>query len=115
LRPSTSTLGGLKRIRHDRNTAIWDMKGGVPFVAYERATAARMAGSAWRSPVTRAGVFRFGQDRLVILYLATQAVRDPTREVRFRSGADLLVEWGRMRDFLIPFVNLSVGRCQESV
>ena len=37
----------------------------------------------------------FGQDRLVILYLATQAVRYQTREVRFRSGAELLVgSWG---------------------
>ncbi len=36
----------------------------------------------------------FGQDRLVVLYLATQAVRYQTREVRFRSGAEMLVEWG---------------------
>jgi CRISPR/Cas system-associated endoribonuclease Cas2 len=36
----------------------------------------------------------FGQDRLLILFLATQAVRFQTREVRFRSGAELLVEWG---------------------
>jgi Plasmid encoded RepA protein len=36
----------------------------------------------------------FGQDRLLILFLATQAVRYQTREVRFRSGAELLVEWG---------------------
>lgn len=52
LRPSTSTLGALKHIRHDRNAAISDMKGLAPFVAYECATAARMAGSAWRPPVT---------------------------------------------------------------
>jgi len=36
----------------------------------------------------------FGQDRLLILFLATQAVRYQTREVRFRSGAELLVECG---------------------
>lgn len=36
----------------------------------------------------------FGQDRLLILFLATQAVRYQTREVRFRSGAELLVDWG---------------------
>jgi hypothetical protein len=36
----------------------------------------------------------FGQDRLLILFLATQAVRHQTREVQFRSGAELLVEWG---------------------
>ena len=36
----------------------------------------------------------FGQDRLLVLFLATQAVRYQTREVRFRSGAELLVEWG---------------------
>jgi hypothetical protein len=36
----------------------------------------------------------FGQDRLLILFLATQAVRYQTREVRFRSGAELLLEWG---------------------
>lgn len=36
----------------------------------------------------------FGQDRLVILYLATQAVRYQTRSVHFRSGAELLNEWG---------------------
>ena len=36
----------------------------------------------------------FGQDRLVLLYLATQAVRFQTRNVHFRSGAELLVEWG---------------------
>ncbi len=36
----------------------------------------------------------FGQDRLVLLYLATQAVRFQTRTVHFRSGAELLVEWG---------------------
>ena len=36
----------------------------------------------------------FGQDRLVLLYLATQAVRNQSREVRFRSGAELLIEWG---------------------
>ena len=33
-------------------------------------------------------------DRLLILFLATQAVRYQTREVRFGSGAELLVEWG---------------------
>jgi hypothetical protein len=36
----------------------------------------------------------FGQDRLVLLYLATQAVRYQTRGLRFRSAAELLVEWG---------------------
>ncbi|MFL6449249.1 MAG: replication protein RepA [Bryobacteraceae bacterium] len=36
----------------------------------------------------------FGQDRLLILFLATQAVRHQTREGRFRSGAELLLEWG---------------------
>jgi hypothetical protein len=36
----------------------------------------------------------FGQDRLVLLYLATQAVRFQTREVWFRSGGELLIEWG---------------------
>jgi hypothetical protein len=36
----------------------------------------------------------FGQDRLLILFLATQAVRYQAREVRFRSGAELLVHWG---------------------
>ncbi len=36
----------------------------------------------------------FGQDRLVILYLATQAVRYQTRNVHFPSGAELLREWG---------------------
>ena len=36
----------------------------------------------------------FGQDRLVILYLATQAVRFQNPEVWFRSGAEILVEFG---------------------
>ena len=36
----------------------------------------------------------FGQDRLVLLYLATQAVRFQSPVVWFRSGAEILVEWG---------------------
>jgi hypothetical protein len=36
----------------------------------------------------------FGQDRLVLLYLATNAIRHKTPTVWFRSGAEILVEWG---------------------
>jgi len=36
----------------------------------------------------------FGQDRLILLYLATQAVRFQSPVVWFRSGAEILVEWG---------------------
>lgn len=36
----------------------------------------------------------FGQDRLVLLHLATMAVRHQSREVCFRSGAEILLEWG---------------------
>jgi hypothetical protein len=36
----------------------------------------------------------FGQDRLVLLWLATQAVRNRTPVVRFGSAAEILVEWG---------------------
>ena len=36
----------------------------------------------------------YGQDRLVLLYLATNAVRYKNPTVWFRSGAEILVEWG---------------------
>jgi hypothetical protein len=36
----------------------------------------------------------FGQDRLVLLWLATQAVRNRTPVVRFGSAAEILIEWG---------------------
>ena len=36
----------------------------------------------------------YGQDRLVLLWLATQAVRHRTPVVRFGSAAEILVEWG---------------------
>jgi hypothetical protein len=36
----------------------------------------------------------FGQGRLVLLYLATNAIRYKTPTVWFRSGAEILVEWG---------------------
>lgn len=36
----------------------------------------------------------FGLDRLVVLYLATNAVRYQSSTVWFRSGAEILVEWG---------------------
>jgi len=36
----------------------------------------------------------YGQDRLVLLYLATEAIRYQSPIVWFRSGAQILVEWG---------------------
>ena len=36
----------------------------------------------------------FGQDRLVLLWLATAAVRQKSPVVRFGSAAEILVEWG---------------------
>src|SRR5262245_17249542 len=36
----------------------------------------------------------FGQDRLVLLWLATSAVRQQNPIVRFDSGAQILIEWG---------------------
>jgi hypothetical protein len=36
----------------------------------------------------------FGQDRLALLWLATSAVRQQNPEVRFESGAQILIEWG---------------------
>lgn len=36
----------------------------------------------------------FGQDRLVLLYMATLAVRHKSQTIWFRSGAEILVEWG---------------------
>ena len=36
----------------------------------------------------------FGQDRLVLLWLATSAVRQQNPVVRFESGAQILIEWG---------------------
>jgi len=36
----------------------------------------------------------YGQDRLVLLYLVTQAVRYQSPVVWFRSAAEILVEWG---------------------
>jgi hypothetical protein len=36
----------------------------------------------------------FGQDRLVLLYLATNAIRHKSATVWFRSGAEILLEWG---------------------
>lgn len=36
----------------------------------------------------------FGQDRLVLLWLATSAVRQQNPAVRFESGAQILIEWG---------------------
>jgi hypothetical protein len=36
----------------------------------------------------------FGQDRLVLLWLATAAVRQKSPIVRFGSAAEILVEWG---------------------
>ena len=36
----------------------------------------------------------YGQDRLLLLYLATQAVRYQSPIIRFRSGAEILVDWG---------------------
>jgi hypothetical protein len=36
----------------------------------------------------------FGQDRLVLLHTATLAVRHQSPVIHFRSGAEILVEWG---------------------
>ena len=36
----------------------------------------------------------FGQDRLVLLWLATAAVRQQNPVVRFESGSQILIEWG---------------------
>lgn len=36
----------------------------------------------------------FGQDRLVLLWLATSAIRQQNPVVRFESGAQILIEWG---------------------
>jgi hypothetical protein len=36
----------------------------------------------------------FGQDRLVLLHMATLAVRYQSPAIYFRSGAEILVEWG---------------------
>jgi hypothetical protein len=36
----------------------------------------------------------FGQDRLVLLWLATSVVRHQNPIVRFESGAQILIEWG---------------------
>ena len=36
----------------------------------------------------------FGQDRLVLLWLATSAVRRQNPVIRFESGAQILIEWG---------------------
>ena len=36
----------------------------------------------------------FGQDRLVLLHMATLAVRYQSPVIHFRSGAEILVEWG---------------------
>ncbi len=36
----------------------------------------------------------FGQDRLVLLHMATLAVRNQSPIIHFRSGAEILVEWG---------------------
>jgi hypothetical protein len=40
----------------------------------------------------------FGQDRLVLLWLATSAVRKQNPVVRFESGAQILIEWGLPRN-----------------
>src|ERR1700754_3042975 len=36
----------------------------------------------------------FGQDRLIPLWIATQAVRQQTRTVEFESASQILHEWG---------------------
>ena len=53
-----------------------------------------MAASCCRSPDTQSFGLPFGQDRLVPIYLATLAVQQKSRTVRFRSGAEMLGTFG---------------------
>jgi hypothetical protein len=40
----------------------------------------------------------FGQDRLILLWVATVAVRQKSPVVQFESGAQILNEWGRQQN-----------------
>jgi hypothetical protein len=52
------------------------------------------ANFCFRSPVTRPTDCRWGQDRLVPIFLATLAIKQQSRVIRFRSAAQMLDAFG---------------------